>query len=75
MLANLDSISTDELLYCGEQACFILLHLASTSHRGWFHFTVFPFGLGRMASTAYAWLLRSFTHSQPHHAPTSHRKI
>lgn len=73
--AYLDCISTNEFLDSGEQACLILLHFASTSHRRWLHFTVFPFGLGRVGLMAYARLLRSFTHSQLHHVPTSHRKI
>lgn len=73
--SHLDGISTDEFLDGGQKARFILLHPAATSGRRWTHFTAFPFALGWVASAAWAGLLRSFTHSQPHYASTSHRKI
>lgn len=78
-ITHLDSISPDELLDGGKQACLILLHSGASPGRGsGLHLTVFPLGLG----WAWGWgwtagagfgtrfsagLLRSFPHSQPHH--------
>lgn len=73
-ITHLDGVSPYDFLYGGEQAGFVLLHFAWTSGRGWLHLTVLPLGLGWVASTSRDRLLRSFTHSQPHGAPASHRK-
>lgn len=60
IFSYLDSISSDELLDGREQAP------PSTGGRVLLHFWVPPLGTGWAAGQSGVWLLRRFTHSQPH---------